>query len=349
MSPEFVDELLPTILNPSNQNPCKLLFKFISTASKSNLHATINSVVRFLVHKQSKIRGVILPMLFSLAYCPSIEDFVKFTNHYMELVENYSDDIPAEASIADSQNTEVQESSQKPFPEMQNNLMKQSSQTPTLHASLYPQANRFVGAHIRLSEYFANSPEKAKACLARGFLNESNWADGCGMISDYKDGFRSFFYQPEPARPRREELAQSQTRIVILTGKWDTQTPHDLAQREFDSLLTPNKFIFSADHAGHGVIDTSDLPGFSLRLALEFVMTGNPVALKQISGIFERHNEDADSVWKNLQREDSSFKHLWSLHVKSKNYSWTSFAVVLLGTFSPPLLTFLIFRKIKLK
>jgi hypothetical protein len=320
MSPEFADKLLPAILDPNNQNPCKLLFKFLSTTGKYNLHATINSAVRFMAHKQSKSRGVILPMLYSLAYCPSIDDFVKFSTHYMELVANYSDDIPAT-----------------------------SCPVPTLHASLYPQTNRFVGAHIRLSEYFANTPERASICLDRGYLNESNWSDACGMISDYKEDFRSFFYQPEPACPRREDLAQSPTRVVILTGKWDTQTPHDLAQREFDSLLAPNKFIFSADHAGHGVIDTSEVPGFFLHLALEFVVTGSAGSLAQITQVFARHNEDADSVWRMLQREDSTFKHLWSLHVKAKNYSWTSFAVVLLGSFVPPVLTLLFFRKIKLK
>ncbi len=306
----------------------------MSKISKSkSLHSVINSVVRFMAHKQSRARGVVLPMLYSLAYCPSIDDFVKFTTYYLEMVDNYSDDIPVpDASISSSFKS-----------------VADSATAPILHASLYPQTNKFVGAHIRLSEYFSNYPERAKMCLDRGFLNEHNWVDTCGMISDYRDDFKEFFYHSQPARPRQEDLAHSPTRIVILTGKWDTQTPHDLAQREFDSLVAPNKFIFTADHAAHGVIDTSDLPGFSLNLALDFVMTGSSAAFAEISQIFAQHNEDADGIWRALQKEDSSIKQLWNLQAKAKNYSWNSFCMVLLGTMLPPILSFLLFRKIKLK
>lgn len=316
---EGIANLMARILESSTNNPCKLLFSFLSGLHRPNLHATISAAVRFLVHRHPKSRGVVLPMLYSLAYCPSIDDFVKFATHYTELTKRYTDDVPA------------------------------ATVTPTMHASLYPQTNRFVGPHIRLSEYFGNTPELARYCVQMGSLNESNWADGCGMLSDYSPDFEPFLYEPEPARPKWEDLVNSATRIVIFTGKWDTQTPHDFAQREFDSLPVANKFIFTADHAGHGIIDTADCPGLSLNLALNFLMTGNPAAQAQITDILSRHNADADSVWRALQKEDSSFKHLWSFQEKAKKYSWMSFLVTLFGCCAPPLLTFIIFRNIRIK
>jgi len=150
-------------------------------------------------------------------------------------------------------------------------------------------------------------------------------------------------YVPEVPRVSKRALEESETRIVIVTGKLDTQTPHDSAQREFDRLPMREKYLFAADHGGHGIIDEWEVPGLSLNLMLSFTMTGSEVDRQRIEIAIEEHNGQADKIWRNwdrniLKRSDD----IWDLSCKSRRYSWWIFASVVGGSLLIPLVTLLL-------
>lgn len=315
-SREGLEQLVKTINSPSTKNPCKTLFQYKARTGNIKFYTLVSGVVRYFAHKKSRQRGVILPFLYNLAHCPSIDDFVKFSNYFDAL---YYGTAPPKGANASS------------------------SETPVMHASISPTTNGFVGAHIRLSEYFGDSFSRSEMCVNRGFVNDENWADSCGMMTDYKPQYRPFLYRPEWPQPKHEDLADSPTRILIFSGKWDTQTPFDFAKAEFDSLPVKNKYLFTAQHASHDIIDSHQVEYLSLKSVLNFMFTGNAGPKMYIDSLLERHANDVDRVWQASQQEETSTKTLWNFTPRPRHYSYNSFWIVFAGSFVPPLLTFLSF------
>lgn len=309
------EDLMRLIMSDETDNPCKRTLQFISEHSYQPLYSTLNSHVRYALYSKKALKAALLPFLYDLAYCPSVN---KFTTMYREIFSKIHDAEATEDEISDD------------LLHQNNNLHCTSKSSKT---------DYFFGGHIRFSEFSYDSIEKVRLCRERKFLNVSNWADVCGMISDYKVDFEPFLYAAEEPEPSREDLRTSQTRVLIFTGKWDTQTPHDLAQEEFDRLNVPHKYIFTADHGGHGVIEGTDVPNLGLDLVISFLMTGNEKDLRKIRAGIEDHNNQPDRIFKTWNQEAFKEQNIWDFKAEEREYSWMSFGMVLLGTFIPPILT----------
>ena len=170
------------------------------------------------------------------------------------------------------------------------------------------------------------------------------------MISDYRKDYEPYLYVPEVPEISWKQMENSPTRLIIVTGKLDTQTPHDLAQQEFDRLPMREKFIFTADHAGHGIINSWEVPGFTLELLLSFMTTGSQDDLENITNRIDEHNNQPDRIWKafngNLFKGGDGYNFdFWNFKKEDRRYSWWGFGTLLIGSLLPPIITFIIIYK----
>ena len=318
--------LMETIMKDKTDNPCKVSVSFIASQSQQSLNSLLNSYVRVSLYKTTSLRPVLLPFLHDIAHCPSIEKFNKLLRGFHE-------------------------TSTKIDPIEQEDLLESS--VKGMHCTASGKTNHFFGGHIRFSEFKYEGEEKFRKCQEIGYLNSANWADVCGMISDYKEDYEPFLYVPEVPETSWRQLENSPTRLVIITGKLDTQTPHDLAQNEFDRLPMREKYIFTADHAGHGIINSWEVPGFTLDLIISFLTTGSRDDLKSIQKSLEGHNEKPDRIWKaDGDAKDKLFESkfdIWNFEQVTRSYWWWGFVTFLLGSLLPPWITFLILCKPTIK
>ena len=154
-------------------------------------------------------------------------------------------------------------------------------------------------------------------------------------------------YEPEVPIVTTNFLERSPTRLVIVTGKLDTQTLHDSAQEEFDRLPLNEKYMFSADHAGHGVIDSWEVPGLKLETVLSFTMTGSESDKAKIITSINDHNSNPERIWNNWDRQifdENDFcvgEIDWRLRLRWR-WRWSKVLVVIGGAFLVPLSTALI-------
>lgn len=314
------EKLVEIILKKETQNGCKSAFEFLAGNRKENLNSIINSYTRFAFYTKTGMRPAFLPLLYGIAFCPNIEKFNLLLSEFHEahLKKNTEESSGATSGL----------------------LL--SPTTSNMHSSTGSKTNQFFGNHIRFSEFSHESEKKFKKCTEIGYLRAANWADVCGMVSGWKEEYRPYLYVPEIPKVSRKTLEDSETRIVIVSGKLDTQTPHDLAQREFDQLPMREKYIFTADHAGHSIIDEWETPGLSLNLMLSFTMTGSETDKQTIESIIEKHNGQADRIWRNWDIKSlSKSGDVWDLSCKPRQYSWRFFLGVLSGCLFIPLVTLL--------
>lgn len=312
------EKLMEIILKKETKNGCKAAFQFLAGNREDNLNSMINSYTRFAFYTRTGMRPAFLPLLFGIAFCPNIEKFnlllSDFHAAHQRHIEEYSSSAASDLLL--------------------------SPTASNMHSSIGSKSNHFLGNHIRFSEFSHESEDKFSKCAEIGYLRSANWADVCGMVSGWKEEYRPYLYKPEIPKVSRKALEDSETRIVIVSGKLDTQTPHDLAQREFDRLPVREKYIFTADHAGHAIIDEWETPGLSLNLMLSFTIAGSEEDRQLIESIIERHNGQADRVWKNWDRNMLTRSgDVWDLSCKTRRYSWWMFVSVLSGCLVVPLVT----------
>lgn len=317
LSRSDAEKLVEIILKKETQNECKSAFEFLSGNREGNLNSVINSYTRFAFYSKTGMRPAFFPLLYGIAFCPNIEKFNSLLSEFYAAHRKQMEDTVSASS----------------------NLLLSPADS-SMHSSTGSKTNQFFGNHIRFSEFSFESEKKFKKCTEIGYLRSANWADVCGMVSGWKEEYRPYLYVPEIPKMSKKALEASETRIVIVSGKLDTQTPHDLAQREFDRLPMREKYIFTADHAGHAVIDEWETPGLSLKLMLSFTMTGSESDKQMIESIIERNNGQADRIWRNWDRKMlTKSGDIWDLSYKQREYSWSIFLTVLSGCLVVPLVT----------
>lgn len=325
MTKTEAEGFMETIMKDETNNPCKVSASFIASQMYQKLNSLLNSYVRIALYKNTGLRPVLLPLLHDIAYCPSIKKFNQLLTGFHEIFTKV-DPIEAE------------------------NLLESSING--MHCTDRPQINYFFSGHIRFSEFKYEAGEKFRKCQETGYLNSSNWSDVCGMISDYKEDYEPFLYVPEVPELSWKQIENSPTRLIIVTGKLDTQTPHDLAQSEFDRLPMREKFIFTADHAGHGIINSWEVPGFTLEVILSFLTTGSKEDLESIKKSIDEHNNKPDRIWKafssNVFKSDGKDGinfDFWNFEKVNRRYDWWGFVTLLIGSLLSPIITFIIIYK----
>ena len=318
---------METILNKDNRNECKAAIEFMAGNRSESLNSLLNSYTRFAFYTKTKLRAAFLPLIYDIAFCPNLAKFNVVLSEFHGAYQKHIDES--------SSSTETCRSDM---------LLGPPPSASEMHCSTGSRTNHFFGNHIRFSEFMYESDRKFKKCIKTGYLRSANWADVCGMVSGWKEDYRPYLYVPEVPKVSRRSLESSQTRVVIVTGKLDTQTPHDLAQREFDRLPLGEKYMFTADHGGHGIIDEWEVPGLSLHLMLSFTMSGSEDQKQRIESLLADHNSQADRIWQNWDRNvfHKSTNEMWNFTVKPRQYSWWMFASVLGGSFLVPLVTLLL-------
>ena len=319
------ERLMQTILDKDAQNECKASIEFLAGSRKENVNSLINSYTRFAFYSKTKLRPAFLPLIYGVAFCPNVEKFNLLLSEFHGAYQKHIE----EASITVNDDDR--------------SSMLLSPRCSEMHCSIGSRTNHFFGNHIRFSEFSHESERQFRKCIEVGYLRSVNWADVCGMVSGWKEEYRPYLYVPEVPKVSKKTLERSETRIVIVTGKLDTQTPHDLAQREFDRLPLREKYIFTADHGGHGIIDEWEVPGLSLYLMLSFTMSGSEETKERIQASFAEHNTQADRIWRNWDRNIfQKSNDIWDLSRKPRQYSWRIFAGVLSGSLLIPLLTLML-------
>jgi hypothetical protein len=315
---EAVD-LMKRIMDQNIVNPCKSSISFLAGQSGHNVNSFLNSYIRVALYKKTMLRPAIIPLLYSIAYCPSVGRFNRLLSDFHA------------ANLGSDESSDVKSS---------------SVSTTGLHCSLTPNTNDFFGSHIRYSEYSHDDSEgRFEVCQKQKFLSSSNWADVCGMVSDYNDAFTPYLYEPLVPLVTVREAMLSPTRLVVVTGKLDTQTPHDLAAREFSVIPLREKYLFTADHAGHGVIDSWEVPGLSLDVMLSFTMYGRDEDLRRLRAAIASHNLQAELIWRTWNRDVFGGRDIWNLRVEADGDLrywwwgfWTFLSICLLG----PMITFIL-------
>ena len=318
------EDLMKTISKKETRNECKAAIEFMAGSREGSVNSLISSFTRFAFYSKTKLRAAFLPLLYGIAYCPDVEKFNTLLSEFQGAYQKH-----------------IEESSNTIYDSKTSMLLSPSS--TEMHCSTGSQTNHFFGNHIRFSEFSQSPGNSFKKCHEVGYLDVANWADVCGMVSGWKEEYRPYLYQTSNPVVSRKYLENSPTRIVIVTGKLDTQTPYDLAQWEFDRLPMREKYIFAADHAGHGLIDEWEVPGLNLNLMLSFTMTGTESYRKRIEAVIEEHNGNADRIWNNW--DNGSFQksgNVWDLSVKVRQYSWWIFGRALGGCLLIPLVTLLL-------
>lgn len=312
--------MMETLLKDETQNGCKAGLEFLGQNSlRKNLSSLLNTYIRVAFYKKTGLRSAFLPILYGATYCPNLEVFNgmlrEFHSMYVTLAEEYGSE---------------------------SNLPQILMQT---HCSTTPNTNHFFGDHIRYSEYSYEANEKFKKCREVGHLNAANWSDVCGIVSDFNEDYSPYLYEPVVADPTFGELSSSPTRIVIVTGKMDTQTPHDSSEREYERLPVRNKHIFSADHGGHGIIDTWEVPGLGLDLMLDFTMTGSKKSEATMREALRLHNSDAERIWNYYDKDVFGDRDIWNLEAGEMEYNWDMFLAIVGCCLIPISLTYLIKRR----
>lgn len=306
--------LVGRIMDPGTQNACKRGLQFVSPHIAASLHGTIDIIVRSLAVRKFHERALMLPFLYSVAYCPSVD-------RHNALLGQVCDAVLERATDKHS-----------------------TGKLTRMHEARDAPSNTFFQRHIRFSEMTVGAGEMLARCQRDGYLDRTSWVDPCGMIYDYRASFEPYLYRPVRKKPTPQTLRTSTTRVIVVSGRWDTQTPYDAAREEFDQLEVPEKYMFVANHMAHGVIGAS---GFDLSLGkmLSFLMHGNKGELQKLRRLFARQNADVDHLWKRAfekRREMEQGREedgAWSFTIQKRHYSWEAFGMVLLGTFAPPIIT----------
>lgn len=309
--------MMEKIMKDEKRNACKSALKFLAHNSGHTLNSLLNSYIRVSFYRKTGIRTAFIPILFGAAYCPNIEGYNGLLSDFHEAYLK-SNEKNIETMLLEPLN----------FVEM--------------HGTEGGITNNFFGGHIRYSEFSNDSKEKFKTCQEKGYLNSANWADVCGMVSDYNGDYYDYLYEPESPKVSNEILQKSPTRLVIVTGKLDTQTPHDLAEKEFDKLGVVEKYMFTADHAGHGVIDSWEVPDMKMDLLLSFTMTGSENDKIMIEEAIRKHNNQPERIWKHLDSQIFGERNIWDFEEKKKSYCWWKFFTIISIGLLPVLVTFLI-------
>jgi hypothetical protein len=317
LSEAEAEGMMARIMNEELSNGCKSALKFLADNSGHSLNSLLNSYIRVSFYRKTGMRSAFIPILFGAAYCPNIEG-------YNELLSNFH-----EAYL---------KSNEKNIEPMLLDPMTLGE----MHGTEDGITNNFFGGHIRYSEFSHDSKEKFKTCQEKGYLNPANWADVCGMVSDYNADYSEYLYEPERPNISYESLQNSPTRLVFVTGKLDTQTPHDLAEKEFNKVGRIDRYMFTADHAGHGVIDSLEVPELKMELLLSFTMTGSEKDKFIIDEALRKHNNQPEKIWKQYDRQIFGDGNIWDFEGKEINYCWWKFLAILSVGFLPVCITYLI-------
>ena len=203
--------MMERVMKDEISNECKSALKFLAHNSGQSLNSLLNSYIRVSFYRKTGMRSAYIPILFGAAYCPDIEGFNGLLSDFHEAFLK-----------SNEKNIEL--------------MLLEPLNLGQMHGTEGGITNNFFGGHIRYSEFSHVSKEKFKTCQEKGYLNSANWADVCGMVSDYNEDYSDYLYEPEPPKVTYENLQKSPTRLVFVTGKLDTQTPHDLAEEEFNKL-----------------------------------------------------------------------------------------------------------------
>ncbi len=310
------ENLMEVAMQEDNRNACKESMEFLAKHHSQQLSILLNSYVRVAFYKRTGLRTAFIPLLFGVAHCPNFDVFKVLIRQFHGAYESYCNESKTEIYSE-------------------------------CHCSSPSNTNHFFGGHIRFSEYAYEADDKMEQCTTRGYLNAADWADVCGMVSDFKEEYRPFLYEPEVPIVPLKKLERSSTRLVITTGKLDTQTPHDAAEREFDKLPLNEKYLFAADHAGHGTIDSWEVPGLKLELMLSFLMSGSESDLSTIRAAIKSHNDQPDRIWRNWDRQVFGDRDIWRRmestgEKEDTMYDWRKFMVVTGVALLVPLVTLLI-------
>jgi hypothetical protein len=280
--------LMKEITNNRNENQCIKIIKLESIIRRLPWKYVLGYINRSLI-LQNTLRTLILPFLYHLNYCPNPKLFVKFLNFFLEIKSN------------NSQTENQFHFSGSKFHALQNKL-------------------------IRFSEYSSSFGNRLEFCLKEGKLVETNFIDPCEMIFDYNAKYSNFLYKPVRIDPN--DVKSDKTRIVIVSGKWDSQTPYEAAREEFEKINSTNKFLFVADHLAHGVIDADQSKFLSLDLFLNFMFSGeNEIILRNLFEIVNSQNLNWDpnfnnqmnfNIWdfdekSNFESNDKLFVFLFSI------------------------------------
>lgn len=333
LSREEAVGLMATIMDPGTKNRCKSSLEFVASSLDLNIQNLLNYYIRVSFYKKTGMRPAVMPIMYGAAYCPSVREFNKFLSAFHEAYMSVSDD-PKYDSM---------------------NEMLLAPKLDGLHSSKTPNTNHFFGNHIRYSEYRHDSNGQFDICVTRGYLNSENWTDVCGMVLDYKKDYAPYLYEPVEAKISAEAYMKSPTRIVIISGKLDTQTPHDVAEEEFERIPMREKYLFAADHAGHGFIDSWEVPGFTLDRVLRFLMTGSKVARQELEDAIDNHNAQPDRIWNEYDKKIFDGIDIWEIEPKDSdaekgdrgtgfvaNYAMKKFLLVVLTCYLPVVFTFIV-------
>lgn len=310
LTKEEAENLMEVAMREDNKNGCKEAMEFLANISGQKLNGLLNSYIRVAFYKKTGLRPAFISILHGVAHCPDLDEFTKLMRRFHNSYQSYCDDSKTE------------------------------TEGRVCHCSSPSNTNHFFGGHIRFSEYSYESEEKMETCMSRGYLNSANWADVCWMVSDFKEEYVPYLYEPEIPVYSLSKLERSPTRLVITTGKLDTQTPHDAAEQEFNRLPLNEKYLFAADHGGHGTIDSWEVPGMKLELMLSFLMTGSPTDLATIREAIKQHNDQPERIWRKWDRQVFGMGEV--LKDKSRNYDWKKFVKVTGVAVLIPLFTLLI-------
>ena len=317
LSQTEAEGMMERVMKEGTKNGCKSALEFLAVSSGQSLNSLLNSYIRVSFYRKTGLRPAFIPILFGAAYCPDVEGYNGLLNEFHEAYMKSGE-----------KNTET--------------ILLEPVYLTNMHGTQGGVTNNFFGGHIRYSEFSYDSKEKFKMCQERGYLDPANWADICGMISDYNGEYAEYLYEPELPKVTYKDLKNSPTRLVFVTGKLDTQTPHDLAEKEFKKLPVNEKYLFTADNAGHGVIDSWEVPGMRMDLMLSFTMTGSVSDRIKIEEALNRHNNQPERIWKHLDRQVFGERNIWNFTENTSEYCWWRFLSVLSVGFLPVLITLIL-------
>lgn len=307
-----IERLMARITDDANSNRCKLAVAFVGSRMGQGLKFYLDHSIRRIVTDRPRFRGMVLPFLYHVAECPVPERFPRV----LELWSGVRSGQLDEGLLVEG------------------------------HGSAAAEVNRDYGRYLRFSEASVHPDYMLSVCKARGALLASSFTDACYVFSDYVPGYEDFLYVPQFPQPRAEALAQSATRLIVVSGKWDTQTPHELAEAEFMRLPLRDKHLFTAEHGAHGILGNSHAVGALTRTdMLAFLFEGGAVREQRLRRLFAQANGAADQVWQETMfLEPFRAAGLWDFDAHGAApvaYEWSWFGVTAVVTFGPPVLTLL--------
>jgi len=311
-SPEQISQLISRITDESNKNACKTATSFIASHSHQDLKFYLDHSIRKIITEMPRFRGIILPFLYHVAECPVPEKFTAILDLW--------------AKIRSSHNSE--------------------EITVGAHGSAPSEFNRDYGRYLRFSEMSTQPEYLQETCKRKGSIFADSFTDSCYVFADYIPGYEEYLYKPQIPPTSDKTIASSTTILIILSGKWDTQTPHELAEAEYHRLPLFNKYIFVADHGTHGLIDNVDsFQSLSRTQVLEFLFERDQAQMLALADVFVHANLNAEQVWLDTYyMEPFRSTGLWCFNAGGESgdqYEWPWFYMVVVATFALPILTLL--------